>query len=152
LSSSKAFAVFVRAHPEYRNAIIVGEPDYLSESLPYYLDNRLFSVEENTFMRWTRFARTRADTLTLGRLLDRLESLARDQKSIVLLALGHRAAWTDTVGSVSYRYGWRFTWTPGDRRRLAAESTPIALFARSDGDENYLVFAITGTAAGAASP
>src|SRR5207249_12310937 len=94
LSSSKAFAAVVRSHPAYRDAIIVGEPDYLMESLPYYLSNRWYSVEEGAFVRWTHFVRGRRDSLSLGTLLDSAETVARDTGAPVLLALGHREVLT----------------------------------------------------------
>ena len=142
LSSSKAFAGMVRSVPEYRDAIIVGEPDYTVESLPYYLGNRLFSVEQDTFERWVRFTRGSRDTLSLGRVLDRCEALARDQHSIVLLALAHREVLRDSAGTIPYRYGAHFTWTPEQRARLVSETRPLEGFFRADGDENYFVFQI----------
>jgi hypothetical protein len=40
MSSSRAFGEFLETHPQYRKAIIMGEPDYLLESLPYCAPNR----------------------------------------------------------------------------------------------------------------
>jgi hypothetical protein len=39
MSSSKAFGEFLNTSESYRDAIIVPEPDYLLESLPYYADS-----------------------------------------------------------------------------------------------------------------
>src|SRR5450432_1062446 len=36
LSSSRQFADFLKSRPELSNAILIGEPDYLLESMPYY--------------------------------------------------------------------------------------------------------------------
>jgi hypothetical protein len=140
LSSSKAFAAFVRSEPRYRDAIIVVEPDFLLESLPYYLNNRLYSVEEERFERWTHFSENRHDTLSLGILLDSAEAVERRERAPVLLALGHREVLTDTTGSVAYRYTARFTWTDRERQRLVSETTAVGAFLHSDGIENYAVF------------
>jgi hypothetical protein len=40
-SSSKRFGQFISANPKYRDAILVGEPDYVLESMPYYVGNRI---------------------------------------------------------------------------------------------------------------
>ena len=142
LSSSKAFAEMIKSHTEYRDAIVVGEPDYTVESLPYYVDNRLFSIEQGAFERWVRFSRGAHDLLSLGAVLDRCRSLAREQRATVLLALAHREVLKDSTGRISYRYGARFTWTPEQRERLATETRPLMGFFGADGDENYFVFEI----------
>ena len=138
-SSSRAFAAFLRSRPELRDAIVVGEPDYLIESLPYYTEQRLYSVEEGRLFRWVNFSRSVRDTLSLGALLDAVERLARAERVPVLLALGHLSLSSDSTGDLPYRYGSRFTWTPEERRRLELQTTPLAEFTRAYGDENYVV-------------
>lgn len=152
LSSSKAFAEFVHASPGYRDAIVVVEPDFLLESLPYYMNNRLYSVEEGGFRRWTHFSRSLHDTLSLGQLMDTAESVGRRERATVLLALGHREMLSDSAGSLSYRYTSRFTWTPEERQRLVTEATPVGAFMHSDGIENYVVFQLRPPGARAPGP
>jgi hypothetical protein len=41
-SNSKAFGEWIKANPEYRNAILVSEPDYMMESMPYYVSNPVY--------------------------------------------------------------------------------------------------------------
>jgi hypothetical protein len=143
-SSSKAFASFLRSRPELRDAIVIGEPDYLIESLPYYTTHRLYSVEEGRMFRWVRFSRGVRDPLTLGQVLDTVDSLGRHERVPILLALGFSRVMSDTAGSISYRYGSLFTWTAAEDRRLHAETVPIAAFTRAAGDERYIVLRARG--------
>jgi len=142
MSSSRAFAELVHADPAYADAIVVGEPDYVVESLPYYAANRWYSVEQRAFVRWVRFDRGTRDSLSLGQVLDACDSLARRHGVPVLLALGHRPVLADPAGALTYRYGWRFTWTAAERERLMSATQPLAGFLRADGDEDYVVFRV----------
>lgn len=49
MSSSKAFGVFLRASPDFHDAILVPEPDYYIESVPYYAPNDVYLPREHRF-------------------------------------------------------------------------------------------------------
>ncbi len=142
LSNGGAFAAFVNARPEDRDAIVICEPDYLLETLPAYLPNRLWSIEEGGFRRWTHFSRSRHDTLALGTVIDQADSLARADHAPVLIALGQLQVLADTAGCVPYRYSSWFSWTSRERDRLAGETSTLGGFLHSDGSENVAVFRI----------
>ena len=152
MSASKKFGAFILRHPEYRNAILLGMPDYNMESLPYYVDNRWYSAEEGRFLRSARFRKGVRDTLTLGNLIDIGVDLNRRYGAPVLLAIGfNRRVFKDSAGVVTYRFGSVFTWTPGDRRRYDQVARRVAVYPRADRDETYLVRVIDA-ASQASSP
>jgi hypothetical protein len=50
--SSKRLAALIAADPRLDRAIIVGEPETLTESLPYYRDDPIYLAHERTFRNW----------------------------------------------------------------------------------------------------
>jgi len=49
MSSSKVFGEWLNGSERFRDAILVPEPDYYLESLPYYAKNRIYLARENRF-------------------------------------------------------------------------------------------------------
>jgi hypothetical protein len=101
-SASLAFGEFLRTHREYRGAILLGEPDFLLESVPYYADNPIYIAREQRFGDTTRFTRASQARLGLGELLRTAVGLrtpsiivgvgpaaSREPGRRVLVALGH---------------------------------------------------------------
>jgi hypothetical protein len=74
MSSGKAFAAFLKNSSTYRNAIVVPEPGYFVEALPYYADNSIYLPRERRFGA-TAFWTTDVDT---GLSFNGLISVARD--------------------------------------------------------------------------
>jgi hypothetical protein len=51
-SSSKRLAALIAADPRLERAIVIGEPETLQQSLPYYRDNPIYLPQEDTFRAW----------------------------------------------------------------------------------------------------
>jgi hypothetical protein len=143
-SSSKAFATLITATPRYRDAILVGEPDYFMEALPYYVGNRVFMPRVREFhyrVYFDRGQRRRLD-LRLGELIDVADSLACASGRPVLLAMGYAQLASDTAGETHPAYRAVFRWDSAERSRLFATAKLVHSFANSTSDENYNVFEI----------
>jgi hypothetical protein len=141
-SSSKALGAFLTGSEAHGRAIIVPEPDYLLESLPYYAANRIYFPREHRFgttVSWTTNASAR---LSLGELL----AAARDVKGRydlpVLIVLGHLELDASPTGEKAYSYNKIFTWNPSELADFAASTTRVAEFLAAHGSENYLVYAL----------
>lgn len=68
-SSNKAFGRFLCLDETYRDAIIVPEPDYLLESLPYYANNMIYLPRERRFSKTASFTVEARRRLSLGEML-----------------------------------------------------------------------------------
>jgi hypothetical protein len=55
MSSSKALGAFLNGAPSFRDAILVPEPDYYIESLPYYAHNPIYLARERRFGNTARW-------------------------------------------------------------------------------------------------
>lgn len=141
-SSSRAFGEFLNSSDVYHDAIIVAEPDFLLESLPYYANNPIYFPREHRFgttVSWT----TDADPdLSLGGLLSIARDLESQQDQPVLIVIGHRQIDQDTDNEVSFPYGKTFSWSSGEVEDLNGSTTLVADFASAYTDENYHVYAL----------
>jgi hypothetical protein len=89
LSSAKPFSVFLEKHPRYERAILLGDPDYNVESVPYYLPNDLYYVRESRFAHYAHFTRQNRDRITLHELLSSARALRDGYQVPVLLLLSY---------------------------------------------------------------
>ncbi len=144
-SSSKAYGAFIRSNPRYSKAILMSEPDYLMESMPYYVSNPVFMPRQGEFVDRVYFGingRRRAD-LTLAELMTIADGVACTSKRTVLLAIGYPTFQFEPygIGSPLYR-GLTFSWAVSDWVRLGARS-PVAAFPRAITDETYRVYEVS---------
>jgi hypothetical protein len=140
MSSSKALAELL--HREYRNAILVAEPGYLAESLPFYVRNRIYIPRERRFgttVMWTTLTRR---LLTLSELVDAADQVAKQERRPVLILLGHREVLYRPTGARTFPYQKHFRWTQADRDHLESSTHLVADFASAVSDENYSVYAL----------
>lgn len=144
-SSSKAFGALIRQTPRYRDAIIVGEPDYMMEAMPYYAPNRVFMARQGEFhyrVFFDRGIRRKLD-LNLGNLIGVADSLSCASGQPVLLAVGYLTLMYHSAGEAHPRYpGTVFRWNAAERARLFTRGKLVAAFAGATTDENYRVFEI----------
>ncbi|MDB4991059.1 MAG: rane protein [Myxococcaceae bacterium] len=88
LSGDKWFAHVIEAHPEYADAIVIGEPDLRVEALSYYVDNPIYQARDRKFGRQVNFSHGSATDLTLDGILAMAEQLRASEHKPVLIAMG----------------------------------------------------------------
>ena len=147
-SSSKAFAGFIRSNPAYREAVLMAEPDYMMEALPYYVRNPVFMPRQREFSPRVYFDKgaRRQLILSLGELTAIADSVACISKKPVLLAIEYPEFQYRPNGEAHPNYrGTVFTWSESDWQSLRQRQPggrPIALFPRATSDEIYAVYQI----------
>jgi len=142
LSSSRDFSEFIDAHPEYHDAILMGEPDYLLESLPYYLSNRIYIPREGAFRNYTLFTMANRQTLSMGELLESAEAVERREGKPVLLLFGHFDIADGSLTRKEFGYAKAFTCSPEERALFLESTRKVAEFKDAANDENYAVYAL----------
>ncbi len=142
-SSSKLFGQLIQRTPSYRDAIIMSEPDYVAESMPYYVPNRVFMPRQREFHYRVYFDEVRRQKrLTLGGLVGIVDSVTCATGEMALLAIAHQKVFTDAAGRVTLGYrGAEFIWDPADKAKLFARGKQVAVFEKAS-EENYRVFEI----------
>ena len=145
-SSSKAFGQFIRDTPRLRNAVIMGDPDYLLEPMPYYVRNPIFFPRQHGFDYRTHFdhGAQRDLELRLGAMLDVADSLACANRRPVLLAMGEHRLLTEAEGESRVSYANTFRWNASERSRLFEKGKLVfsSFGFRSSTFEDYNVFEI----------
>lgn len=141
-SSSKPLGEWLNSHPEYRDSIILGEPDYLLESLPYYAAQRIYIPRESRFGNWVRFTTDSRPILSLGELLDAAQGLKEKEHQTVFVTMGFPASVFEQKRSVAYSYNKVLTWTPSQWQRFRQSTKRVAEFWSSKGDENFDLYEI----------
>lgn len=86
--AKQAAAVIHRAR--LSDAIVISDPDYMSESLAQYLDNPLYSVREEWFTKALLLRHTPRDQMSLVTILDRARLLRSTRGRPVVILLGAR--------------------------------------------------------------
>jgi len=142
MSSSRAFGEFLNRSETYRDAIIVPEPDFLIESLPYYAPNRIYLPREHRFgttVSWTTEANYR---LSLGELLSVARGIKTRYGQSVLIVLGHWDVDKYKSGEKKYSYNKVFSWNTNESADFNESTIFVREFKSLHGDENYSVYTI----------
>ena len=145
-SSSRRLAAIIGSDPRLERAIVIGEPETLTGSLPYYRGNRIFLPQENAFRDWLhiQIPGGRRGDYNLRELLTTATELRSRYDVPVVMALGW---WLDGenlqreyVGSF---FEQTFTMSPADRTEFLARTELLGrLRAAVFTDENYDVFVL----------
>lgn len=122
--------------PDLHGAIVIGDPDYVLESLPYYVANPLYLVREHRWGQTTRFTKAARRTVIVDELLDTARRLHADTGKKIVILLGDR---DPPDGKPVSRGGFGdFIVTPEGLARLRAATQPLASFNHvTAGDESY---------------
>jgi hypothetical protein len=142
VSSVKSLAAWLDARAQYRSAVIIGEPDWLLEALPYYSAAPIYIPREGRFGKWTHLTRASAATFTLNQLLDAAEAIGRTDNRPVLIALGLPAADLEQGLAPPPSYGRSLQWTSAQWQRFKDETSPVASFRAAVYDENFDLYEV----------
>lgn len=142
LSSCKALGAWLNCRPEYKDAIILGEPDYSLEALPYYAANRIFIPRESRFGNWVRFTTESRAVISLGELLDAAQGVKKNARHTTLLLLGFPAGLFEHKSSEAYSYNKVLVWTPSEWQRFKQSTKRVAGFWSSTTDENFDLYEV----------
>jgi hypothetical protein len=143
-ASSRALAGFLTSREEYRRAVLLAEPDFVLESLPYYADHPTFLAREGRYARHVRFEKAFRGEMTLTRLLDAAAGLRAAGDAPVLLLLGPPPFPPAAAGRVDDPIGGSLAWTEEEVARLRRETRLVARFTGSLLKEDYDVLEYLG--------
>jgi hypothetical protein len=145
-SSAKRLATMIGSDARLERAIVMGEPETLTESLPYYRENPVYLLQESTFRNWLQIQIPggRRNDCSLADLLATATDLRSRYGVPVIMALGW---WLDGP-AVQRAYAGTyfeqtFTVSASARSEFVARTQFLGrLRAASFTDENYDVFVL----------
>jgi hypothetical protein len=139
-SRSRDFADLVSQRPELKDAILIGDPDYMLEPMHYYLPNRTYFIREQRYGDTVRFTRKARLDLTLGDILDEARAIRASTGRPVVILLAWRLGDMDPARAYRESYVWTFS-APGDQiERFREATTLLAQFPKATSGESYDVY------------
>ncbi len=139
-SRSRDFAELVSRRPGLKDAILIGDPDYMLEPMHYYLPNRTYFVRERRYGDTVRFTRKARLDLTLGDILDEARAIRASSGRPVAILLAWPLSEMDPARVYRESYVWTFS-APGDQiERFREATTLLAQFPKATSGESYDVY------------
>jgi hypothetical protein len=140
---ARDLAKLISTTPSLQDSIVLGDPDYVLETLPYYISNPTYLSREHRFGNIVHFTNSATLTLSLEDLLNEAMQLhAKTGKPIVIL-LADRINPAQPPQYIREAYDWQFTTTPEQVRRFQASTKLLTSFGPVSGnDETYDVYAL----------
>jgi hypothetical protein len=139
-SRSRDFADLASLRPELKDAIPIGDPDYILEPMHYYLPNPTYFVREQRYGDYLRFTRKARLELTLGDILDEAYGLRASTGRSVAILLAWRLGEMDPTRVYRESYVWTFS-APADQiERFREATTLLAQFPKATSNESYDVY------------
>jgi hypothetical protein len=139
MSSSKAFGQYLRDHPEWRDAVLVAEPDWVLESLPYYAGNPIYLTREDRFGKTVCLTSAAKALTSLDGLMATADRLAA-RRGGVLVVLGSAISGAEP-GVLDLGAGRHFTYCRASWEVFQSRARFLAEFSGSTSGEDYRVYA-----------
>jgi hypothetical protein len=139
-SRSRDFADLITRRPDLKDAILIGDPDYMLEPIHYYLPNLTYFVREQRSGEYVRFTRKARLALTLGDILDEARAIRASTARPVVILLAWRLGDMDPARVYRESYVWTFS-APGDQiERFREATTLLAQFPKATSNESFDVY------------
>jgi hypothetical protein len=141
LSRSRDLAELVSHRAELQDAIIIADPDFIVESLPYYIPNRTYLMREQRFGNVVRFTQNARLSLSLDEVLATAVKLRTESGRPVLILLNQKLDPSDPARRYREGYDWEFLTTPEQVRGFLASTRLLARFGPAkEEDESFDVY------------
>jgi hypothetical protein len=140
LSSSKKVGAWLNDDYKLRQAIIIGEPEYLIESLPYYITNSIYKPRENRFGKTVSFTKGSKSEYSLNELLNTAIKLKLEFNKPILIFIGQKLHSGGPYNIYFLVPGTIFHYDRDSYERFNEETIKIKSFQGAKTDENYDVF------------
>ncbi|TAV49619.1 hypothetical protein ELI30_15530 [Rhizobium leguminosarum] len=128
LSRSKDFGAFMQSRPDLKDAVIMADPDYLVEALPYYVSNRTYLLREERFGAIVRYTRNARLSLSLADILQTAHRLQQSEHVPVVVLLSQRLDQITAPVSLRESYVWRLSLTPEDISAFQSATSLVKRF------------------------
>ncbi|MBB2831429.1 UNVERIFIED_ORG: pimeloyl-ACP methyl ester carboxylesterase [Rhizobium esperanzae] len=137
-SRARDLGSFIQSRPDLRDAIIMADPDYLVEPLPYYIPNRTYLLREQRFGAIVRYTRNARLSLSLADILQTARQLQQSEHAPIVILLSQRLDQIAGPVSLPESYNWLLSLTPEEISAFRSETTLLKRFGPVAGsDETF---------------
>jgi hypothetical protein len=152
LSRARDLGAFVLAHPDLRQAIIIGDPDFLVEALPYYIPNRTYLLREQRFGNVVRFTKNARLSLSLEDILTTARTLRAETGQPVLIMLTQKLDRSAPARTEHEGFNWELQIDPAQVDAFLRATRFVANFSPASRDEFYDVYEFDAPSPDAEAP
>jgi hypothetical protein len=136
-----ASSVFV-SHPELKQAVIIADPDFLVEALPYYVSNPTYLIREQRYGNAVRFTSKALLDLSLDDVLANARRLRQVTGKPVVILLCQKIDPSQPATVYPEGYDWTLSVTPQQARTFLSSTKLIERYAPVQTDEVYSVYVL----------
>ncbi|MBZ5660958.1 MAG: hypothetical protein LAO08_11175 [Acidobacteriia bacterium] len=129
-------------YPELKQAVIVADPDFLLETLPYYVSNSIYLMREQRYGNVVHFTRKAQLELSLGDVLTNGRRLRQATGNPVVILLSHQIDPSSPMKVYREGYNWTFTITPEQAHTFQLSTRLLKHLAPAETSEQYYVYAM----------
>ena len=122
------------------HAIILGDPDYHLEAMPYYVPNPTYFVRENRFGRVVQFSSKAKLHIELSDILARAQQLRAAHRRSVIVTMADRIDPNQPATIRSKGYVWTLRTDPAQVRAFLHATCRLARLDNATTDETYDVY------------
>jgi len=142
LSSSAAFGKFMSTNYQLRDAVILGDPDYILGALSYYIKNRIYYIHENKYARFERFIKAPRKEVSLRDLLETGERIRDTEHVPVVILLKHWNIPKEEEYYAIHPFNRPLITNREEMLEFSRRTIKIAEFNHAVSDENFEVFVL----------
>ncbi len=129
-------------YPELKQAVIVADPEFLLETLPYYVSNPTYLMREQRYGNVVHFTHTAQLDLSLGDVLTDVRRLRQETGNPVVILLSHQIDPSSPMKVYREAYNWTFTITPEQARAFQLSTRLLEHLVPAETSEAYYVYAM----------
>lgn len=137
VSRSADFAAFIKRRPDLKDAVLVADPDYLLEAMPYYIDNPTYLTRGGGYGNVVVFTKKARLDLTLDDLTHQAIHIREASGNPVVILVGQ--ALDEIKPDQIYRegYDWTISASSEQIQSFRDATTLLARFRPAAGDESF---------------
>jgi len=138
-SSSRVLAQWIKMQPPLKNYVLMGEPDGLLESLPYYVSNEIYMPREKRFAKVRYLTTVNKKDFTLDELLQTAEDFKKHGRN-VLVVMGNNLSMEGPF-EIKGTYNRFFRYSPESLSQWNQKTIKMAEFRQAFYEnENYDIY------------
>ena len=122
------------------DSILMPEPDYLIEAIPYYSKNEIYLVRENRYAKRAQPTIHTNFDLSLNELVEQAQILELKRGKKVMIVLGHLDLSSRTNKQITYPFSKKFSWSNKSLEKFLHLTEKVADFRQSIGIEKFEVY------------
>jgi hypothetical protein len=139
-SSVKTLAKFLQEEG-LLNVILISEPDYLIEALPYYIPTiNIFIPRENKYGNVVSWSSSSIASLDLNDIINTAIKLKKNEKKDVFILLGHSKNQLEKNEDIHYSYNKTLQFNEKSLLNFKEKTFLIKSFTNAINDENFSLY------------